>query len=70
MDKPDDIGGRSGIFPRIDLHAPEPPLAEPPAPRRRPLPAESDPNLDAQTAAEGDDPARDGVEADPDAGAL
>lgn len=70
MDKPDDIGGRSGVFPRIELHAPEPPLAEPPPQRRRPQPAESDPVLDAQTAAEGEDPARDGVEGNPDAGAL
>lgn len=69
MDQPDDTGGRSGIFPRVDLHAPPPPDADAPAPRRRPTPTETQPMAGEQpVAAEGEDQTRDEAD-DPSADA-
>jgi hypothetical protein len=70
MDQPDDGGGgRSGIFPRVDLHAPPPADADSPAPRRRPTPTETQPMVgEAPPAAEGEDQMRDETE-DPTADA-
>ncbi len=59
MDGHEDPGGRSGIFPRVDLLAPAPAQADTPNPRRRPPPVESG-SVESETPpqAEGEDPAR------------
>ena len=68
MDQPDDSGGRSGIFPRVDMQAPPPADADAPAPRRPTL-TETQPMVGEQPpAAEGEDEARDEA-ADPSADA-
>lgn len=69
MDQPDDGGGRSGIFPRVDLYAPAPADADAPTPRRRPTPTETQPMVgEAPPAAEGEDLPREET-ADPTADA-
>jgi hypothetical protein len=70
MNVTDDPGGRSGIFPRIDLNAPQPSGADAPPPPRRSAPTESN-ALAGETlpAPEGEDQPRDPADADPEADA-
>lgn len=59
MDGPEDPGGRSGIFPRVDLFGPAPAQADAPRPRRRPTPLEPGSlESEAPPHAEGEDLAR------------
>ncbi len=65
MDNPDDPGGRSGVFPRVDPRPPAPSQADSPAPRR-PTPNDRDHlDGDAPTVLEGEDPARYDDDSDP-----
>lgn len=70
MNVTDDPGGRSGIFPRIDLLPPEPAQVDAPAPRRRPNPSDEDTLAgELPIAPEGADRTSDEAEAGPEADA-
>ena len=66
----DDPGGRSGVFPRIDLVPPAPAPVDAPAPQPRPAPADPDIQAgDLPVSAEGEDRTHDEADASPDADA-
>lgn len=70
MNISDDPGGRSGVFPRIDLHPPEPAQVDAPAPQRRPAPSDDDILTgELPVSAEGEDRTHDEADASPDADA-
>lgn len=70
MDMPNDPGGRSGVFPRIDLVPPEPAQVDAPASQRRPAPSDTDTQAgELPVSAEGEDRARGEADAGPEADA-